>query len=94
MTTASPKIIYTLTDEAPALATASFLPIVRAFAAPAGIDIATSDISVAGRILGEFPEFLTEKQRVPDNLAELGRRRFCPVPTSSSCRTSAPRLRS
>ena len=78
MTTASPKIIYTLTDEAPALATASFLPIVRAFAAPAGIDIATSDISVAGRILGEFPEFLTEKQRVPDNLAELGRLTLLP----------------
>ena len=78
MTTASPKIIYTLTDEAPALATASFLPIVRAFAAPAGIDIATSDLSVAGRILGEFPEFLTEKQRVPDNLAELGRLTLLP----------------
>lgn len=51
MTTVSPTIIYTLTDEAPALATASFLPIVRAFTAPAGIDVTTSDISVAGRIL-------------------------------------------
>ena len=78
MTTAPPTIIYTLTDEAPALATASFLPIVRAFAAPAGIDVATSDISVAGRILGEFPEFLTEEQRVPDNLAELGRLTLLP----------------
>ncbi|MFT6672593.1 MAG: isocitrate dehydrogenase [Afipia broomeae] len=78
MTTASPTIIYTLTDEAPALATASFLPIVRTFAAPAGIDVATSDISVASRILGEFPEFLTEQQRVSDNLAELGRLTLLP----------------
>lgn len=78
MATASPTIIYTLTDEAPALATASFLPIVRAFAAPAGIDVATSDISVAARILGEFPEFLTEEQRLPDNLAELGRLTLLP----------------
>ena len=78
MTTASPTIIYTLTDEAPALATASFLPIVRAFAAPAGIDVVTSDISVAGRILGEFPEFLTKEQHVPDNLAELGRLTLLP----------------
>ena len=76
--TASPMIIYTLTDEAPALATASFLPIVRTFAAPAGIDVATSDISVASRILGEFPEFLTEQQRVSDNLAELGRLTLLP----------------
>jgi len=73
MSTTSPTIIYTLTDEAPALATAAFLPIVRAFTAPAGINVTTSDISVAGRILGEFPEFLTDEQRVPDNLAELGR---------------------
>ncbi len=66
-------IIYTLTDEAPLLATSAFLPIIRTFTAPAGIRVETSDISVAGRILGEFPEFLTEEQRVPDNLAELGR---------------------
>ncbi len=66
-------IVYTLTDEAPLLATASFLPIIHAFAAPAGIDVATSDISVAGRILGQFPDYLTEGQRVPDNLAELGK---------------------
>ena len=78
MTTKSPTIIYTLTDEAPALATAAFLPIVRAFTAPAGIDVATSDISVAGRILGEFPEFLSDGQRVPDNLAELGRLTLLP----------------
>jgi isocitrate dehydrogenase len=78
MTTASATIIYTLTDEAPALATTSFLPVVRAFATPAGVDVATSDISVAARILGEFPEFLTETQRVPDNLAELGRLTLLP----------------
>src|SRR6201988_5255698 len=68
-----PTIIYTLTDEAPLLATYSFLPIVRAFAEPAGIQIQTSDISVAARILAEFSDYLTDDQRVPDNLAELGR---------------------
>ncbi|MGJ4856244.1 NADP-dependent isocitrate dehydrogenase [Labrys sp. La1] len=78
MSATPPTIIYTLTDEAPALATAAFLPIVRTFAAPAGIDVTTSDISVAGRILGEFPEFLTDEQRVPDNLAELGRLTLLP----------------
>ena len=78
MSTTSPTIIYTLTDEAPALATAAFLPIVRAFAAPAGINVATSDISVAARILGEFPESLTQQQRVPDNLAELSRLTLLP----------------
>ena len=67
------KIIYTLTDEAPALATLSFLPVVEAFTKPAGISIETSDISVAARVLAEFPDYLTEEQRVPDNLAELGR---------------------
>ncbi|MEI6599638.1 MAG: NADP-dependent isocitrate dehydrogenase, partial [Comamonadaceae bacterium] len=67
------KIIYTLTDEAPFLATCAFLPVIRAFAAPAGIDVAECDISVAARVLGEFPECLTEAQKVPDNLAELGR---------------------
>jgi isocitrate dehydrogenase len=66
-------IIYTLTDEAPLLATCAFLPVIRAFTAPAGVSVQTSDISVAGRILGEFPEFLTEEQRVPDNLAALGK---------------------
>ncbi len=66
-------IIYTLTDEAPLLATYSLLPVVRSFAAPAGIEVAESDISVAARILGAFPDYLSEEQRVPDNLAELGR---------------------
>ncbi|OBI17254.1 isocitrate dehydrogenase, NADP-dependent [Mycobacterium sp. E2327] len=67
-----PTVIYTLTDEAPLLATYAFLPIVRAFAEPAGIKIKTSDISVAARILAEFGDYLTEEQRVPDDLAELG----------------------
>ena len=66
-------IIYTLTDEAPRLATSAFLPVVSTFTAPAGIHIATSDISVAGRVLGSFPEYLSEAQRAPDNLAELGK---------------------
>ena len=65
-------IIYTRTDEAPALATYSLLPIIRAFAAPAGIDIAVKDISLAARILAHFPERLTPEQRQPDALAELG----------------------
>jgi len=73
MNTSQPTIIYTLTDEAPLLATASFLPIVRAFTAPAGVHVETSDISVAGRILGLFPESLTEAQRVPYHLSELGK---------------------
>lgn len=66
-------IIYTLTDEAPRLATASLLPIVQAFTAPAGIEVATSDISVANRILSQFPERLTEEQRVPNTLDALGK---------------------
>ncbi|MFZ9251794.1 MAG: NADP-dependent isocitrate dehydrogenase [Hylemonella sp.] len=78
MSKRQPTIIYTLTDEAPLLATASFLPIIQAFAAPAGIQITSSDISVAGRILGQFPEYLKEEQRVPDNLAELGRMTLLP----------------
>ena len=73
MTAGKSKIIYTLTDEAPLLATASLLPVIKAFAAPAGIDIVTSDVSVAARILAEFPDRLKDEQKVPDNLAELGR---------------------
>lgn len=73
MSAEQPTIIYTLTDEAPLLATYAFLPIVRAFAEPAGIKIKTSDISVAARILAQFPDYLDEDQRVPDNLAELGK---------------------
>jgi len=73
MTTEQPTIIYTLTDEAPLLATCAFLPIIRTFTAPAGIKVATSDISVSARILAGFPEYLTDAQKVPDDLAELGR---------------------
>jgi len=66
------KIIYTLTDEAPMLATYSFLPMVQAFTQAAGVDIETRDISLAGRILANFPEFLNEDQRIGDALNELG----------------------
>ncbi len=67
-----PTIIYTKTDEAPALATYSLLPIVQAFTKHAGIAVETRDISLAGRILAVFPERLTEAQRIGDHLAELG----------------------
>lgn len=66
-------IIYTKVDEAPELASASFLPIIQKFAAAAGVSVGTKDISLAGRILATFPEFLTEAQRQPDDLAELGK---------------------
>ncbi len=67
-----PTIIYTKTDEAPALATASLLPIVESYTRAAGLDVETRDISLAGRILAVFPDCLEEPQRVPDALAELG----------------------
>ena len=67
------KIIYTLTDEAPLLATCAFLPIIRTFTDPAGIEIVKSDISVSARVLAEFAEFLKDDQKVADNLAELGK---------------------
>ncbi|GAB16748.1 NADP(+)-dependent isocitrate dehydrogenase [Gordonia effusa NBRC 100432] len=73
MTNEQQTIIYTLTDEAPLLATHAFLPVIRAFAGSAGIDVKTTDISVAARILAAFPDYLNEDQKVPDNLAELGR---------------------
>ncbi|AWH86140.1 NADP-dependent isocitrate dehydrogenase [Flavobacterium album] len=66
------KIFYTITDEAPMLATHSFLPIVQAFTAPAGIEVETRDISLAGRILSNFPERLTDAQKTGDSLTELG----------------------
>ena len=72
MSTDTPKIIYTETDEAPALATYSLLPIVRAFTQPAGIAVETRDISLAARILATFPDYLNEDQRQSDDLAELG----------------------
>jgi isocitrate dehydrogenase len=70
----NPTIIYTLTDEAPLLATHAFLPVVKAFTKPAGISVEVSDISVAARILASFAEFLTPEQRVADALAELGKK--------------------
>ena len=73
MTDNSNRIVYTLTDEAPLLATCSLLPIIRRFAASAGIDVVKSDISLAARILAQFPEYREEEQRVDDNLAALGR---------------------
>ncbi|MGB1261307.1 MAG: NADP-dependent isocitrate dehydrogenase [Cognaticolwellia sp.] len=72
MTTDTSKIIYTITDEAPALATHSFLPIVKAFTASSAIDVETRDISLAGRIIANFPKYLTAEQRMDDALAELG----------------------
>ena len=78
MTTQQPTIIYTLTDEAPRLATGAFLPVVQAFAATAGVKVETSDISVATRILGEFSDRLPESQRVPNTLAELGKKTLEP----------------
>ena len=66
------KILYTKTDEAPALATYSFLPIVKAFTAKAGIEVETRDISLAGRVLATFPEYLGDEQRISNDLLELG----------------------
>ena len=66
------KVIYTYTDEAPALATHSFLPVIEAFAGKAGVEVETRAISLAARILAQFPDRLTDDQRVPDSLAELG----------------------
>ncbi|MGR3374271.1 NADP-dependent isocitrate dehydrogenase [Pseudooceanicola nanhaiensis] len=68
----TPDIVYTKVDEAPELASASLLPIIRTFAAAAGVSVGTKDISLAGRIIATFPEHLTEAQRQPDDLAELG----------------------
>jgi len=70
---AASKIIWSVIDEAPALATYSLLPIVNAFTKTAGVEVVTSDISLAGRIIATFPEKLTDAQRIPDNLAELGK---------------------
>ena len=72
MSTDNSKIIYTITDEAPALATYSLLPIIQAYTASSGINVETRDISLAARILANFPKYLTEEQRVDDALSELG----------------------
>lgn len=68
------KIIYTLTDEAPLLATCAFLPVIRTFTSPADIEIVKSDISVSARVIAEFAEYLTDEQKMPDTLAELGKK--------------------
>ncbi len=78
---AQPTLIYTKTDEAPALATYSLLPIVEAFSKPAGIAVETRDISLAGRIIATFPDFLTPEQRIADDLAELGQ--LCTQPEAN-----------
>ena len=72
------KIIYTLTDEAPLLATCAFLPIIRSFTGPAGIEIEKADISVSARLLAEFSECLNDDQKVPNTLAELGKKCLLP----------------
>ena len=66
------KIIYTKVDEAPALATYSLLPIIKSFTEVSGVEVETRDISLAGRILANFPDYLTEEQKIGDHLAELG----------------------
>src|SRR5499427_6679633 len=72
MTNTGSKIIYTYTDEAPALATFSLLPIIQTFSRACDVTVETRDISLAGRIIASFPELLTNEQRIPDALAELG----------------------
>lgn len=69
----NPKILYTLTDEAPALATYSLLPIIQAFTNSAAVEVETRDISLSARVLANFPEFLNENQKLPDTLSELGK---------------------
>jgi isocitrate dehydrogenase len=73
MSTQQSKILYTHTDEAPMLATYSFLPIISAFTKAAGVAVELRDISLAGRIIASFPEYLTDKQKQSDDLAELGK---------------------
>ncbi|CAN0232521.1 unnamed protein product [Ectocarpus fasciculatus] len=75
------RIIYTETDEAPSLATYSLLPVISKMTKPAGIQVEKSDISLSGRVLAQFPELLTAEQRVPDNLAELGK--LCKTPSAN-----------
>jgi isocitrate dehydrogenase len=79
MTDEQAKIIYTFTDEAPALATYSLLPVIQSFASAAGVIVETRDISLAGRILAHFPERLTEEQRIGDALSELGELALTPA---------------
>lgn len=81
MSTAVSKIIYTVTDEAPALATYSLLPIVSTFASKAGIEVEQVDISLSARIISQFPEGLREDQRMVDTLAMLGE--LCKLPEAN-----------
>src|SRR3954471_8204844 len=90
------KIVYTLTDEAPALATHSLLPIIQAFAGAAGVEIEPSDISLAGRILAQFPDRLDEDQRVPDalsDLAELAKTAQANIIKTPNISASVPQLK-
>ncbi len=93
MTTQQPTIIYTLTDEAPRLATGAFLPVVQAFAATAGVKVETSDISVATRILGSSAIACPRASGCPTPWPSWGKKPWSLRPTSSSCPTSAPRWR-
>jgi len=88
-----PDIIYTKVDEAPELASASFLPIIQAFAGAAGVTVGTKDISLAGRIISIFPEHLSEDQRQSDDLAELGQLVKTPRCCVRAIRTAARPVR-
>ncbi len=88
----SAKIIWTKIDEAPALATYSLLPVVQAFTKGTGVEVETRDISLAGRIIANFPDKLTADQTIADELTRLGELAQKPEATSSSCPTSAPRF--
>lgn len=94
MSAATPTIIYTKTDEAPALATYSFLPIVQAFTKHAGINVETRDISVAARILSAFADLLPPPNASPTPSPNSAPSRSSPRPTSLSSPTSAPPSRS
>ena len=89
---ATNKIIWTKTDEAPLLASYSLLPIVKAFTKGTGIEIETKDISLAGRVIANFPERLPEEKQVPDFLAELGKIVKTPDANVINCPTSALRF--
>jgi len=89
MATKTATIIWTKIDEAPALATYSFLPIVHAFTKGTGVAVETRDISLAGRIIANFPDYLTEKQRIPDYLAQLGELALTPEANIIKLPTSA-----
>jgi hypothetical protein len=98
MTTKTSKIIWTKIDEAPALATYSFLPIVQVFTKGTGVAVETRDISLTGRIIANFPENLTESQRLPDHLAQLGELALTPEANiiklrSRSCRPMGTKSR-